>query len=53
METSHKTYHFKNICSNVCLANFYVDQNYEWNSSWHAFLGVYLFGFEEIISVFY
>lgn len=39
METLHKTYNFKNICFNVCIANFYGDQNYEWNSSWHEVFG--------------
>lgn len=39
METLHKTYNFKNICFNVCIANFYGNQNYEWNSFWHEVFG--------------
>lgn len=53
METLHKTYNFKNICFNVCIANFYGDQNYEWNSSWHEVFGCVFVCFGEIISGFY
>lgn len=50
MEISLKTYNFKNICSNACIANSYGTKNM--NKSWHEFF-VYLFSFKEIISIFY